>query len=496
MSNYSISKSIKELFLDLTSQMLYNRQNVKVFERSIIMDNNDISSFYSDESFKKYFDMIHTQNAEWNAIPQHYYTEYGVKRGLRNPDGTGVLAGLTSIGEVHGYVMDEGNKAPVEGKLRYRGISVEDIIASCKKEHRFGFEETAFLLLFGVLPNREVLKNFEQLLASRRTLPGKFTEDMILKAPSKNIMNKLGRSVLALYSYDDNPDDTSLPNLLRQSIDLIARFPVLVANSFACKRHYFDDESLILHNPQPELSAAENFLYMIRPDNKYTALEAEILDLTMVLQAEHGGGNNSAFAVHVLSSTGTDTYSAISASVGSLKGPKHGGANYSMLSQMEELKASIKDWENEEEVLEYLKKILRKEAGDGEGLIYGMGHAVYTLSDPREVILKERAEFLATQTGHEKEFKLYDLVERLAPIAFKEEKGIDKVMCANVDFYSGFVYTMLNIPQELFTPIFAMSRIVGWCAHRIEEVMNGKKIIRPAYRSTVKRRSYIPLDER
>lgn len=447
-------------------------------------------------SLKKYFQLIHSQNEEWNAIPQHYYAEYGVKRGLRNPDGTGVLAGLTSIGEVHGYVLDEGDKAPVEGKLRYRGIDVEDIVANCRAEGRFGFEETAFLLLFGFLPNKDLLEEFQALLASRRALPDEFTEDMILKAPSKNIMNKLARSVLALYSYDDDPDNISLPNLLRQSIDLIARFPVLVANSYACKRHYFDEESLVLHNPNPKLSAAENFLYMIRRDNQYSKLEAEILDLAMVLQAEHGGGNNSAFAVHVLSSTGTDTYSAIAASVGSLKGPKHGGANDKMLSQMNELKEHISDWENGDEILEYLKKIIRKEAGDGKGLIYGMGHAVYTLSDPRAVILKERAEYLAAQTGHEKEFQLYDLVERLAPIAFREVKGIDKVMCANVDFYSGFVYQMLGLPQELFTPIFAMSRIVGWCAHRIEEVMTGHKIIRPAYRSTVKKMPYIPLEDR
>lgn len=445
---------------------------------------------------QSYIKLIHNQNSVWNSIPSHYYSDYNVKRGLRNADDTGVLAGLTTIGEVHGYVMDEGNKAPVDGTLRYRGINVEDIVAACQREHRFGFEETAFLLMFGFLPDRDTLAQFTQDLAERRDLPYEFTEDMIFKAPSKNIMNKLARSVLALYSYDDNPDDISVPNLLRQSFELIARFPVLVANSYSCKRHYFDGESLVLHNPNHELSAAENFLYMIRPNNKYTRLEAETLDLSLILQAEHGGGNNSAFAVHVLSSTGTDTYSAISAAVGSLKGPKHGGANDKMLSMMEEIKAQVRDWTDEDEVLNYLKKILRKEAGDGKGLIYGLGHAVYTKSDPRTGILKAKAQELAQVTDHQKEFILYDLVQRLAPQAFREVKGVDRELCANVDFYSGFVYQMLHLPQELFTPLFAMSRIVGWCAHRIEEVTTSSKIIRPAYKSIVKRIPYTPIDQR
>ncbi len=462
------------------------------------MDKYEFRAMQSDmdESIDKYIDLIHDHTTTWNSIPSHYYTNYNVKSGLRNADGTGVLAGFTSIGEVHGYVLDEGNKSPVPGKLRYRGIDIEDVVKACQKEERFGFEETAFLLMFGYLPDKEMLAEFSQFIAKKRSLPDEFTEDMIFKAPSKNIMNKLGRSVLALYSYDDNPDDISVPNLLRQSLDLIARFPVLVANAYSCKRHYFDGESLVLHNPNPELSTAENFLYMIRPNKKFTKLEAEALDLSMILQAEHGGGNNSAFTVRVLSSTGTDTYSAISASVGSLKGPKHGGANNKMLSQMEEIKTNVKDWTNEEEVLEYLKKILRKEAGDGKGLIYGIGHAVYTISDPRTTILKERAKELAAVTDHEKEFELYDLVQRLAPIAFREVKGIEKEMCANVDFYSGLVYQMLKLPQELYTPIFAMSRIVGWCAHRMEEIMTSSKIIRPAYKSTVKRLSYTPIDER
>lgn len=462
------------------------------------MDKHEFLKMQSDmdKSIEKYIKLIHTKNTAWNSIPSHYYNEYNVKSGLRNADGTGVLAGFTSIGEVHGYVMDEGNKAPVPGKLCYRGIDIEDIISACKAERRFGFEETAFLLIFGFLPDKELLDGFTKLLAQKRRLPDEFTEDMIFKAPSKNIMNKLGRSVLALYSYDDNPDDISIANLLRQSLDLIARFPVLIADAYSCKRHYFDGESLVLHNPNIELSAAENFLYMIRPDKQFTREEAETLDLSMILQAEHGGGNNSAFTVRVLSSTGTDTYSAISASVGSLKGPKHGGANDKMLSQMEEIKANVHNWEDETEVMGYLKKILRKEAGDGKGLIYGVGHAVYTISDPRAKILKERAARLSEITGFEKEFALYDMVERLAPKAFCEEKGIERDMCINVDFYSGFVYQMLKLPQELYTPIFAMSRIVGWSAHRIEEVMTNSKIIRPAYKSTVKRIGYTPIGER
>ncbi len=448
------------------------------------------------DSIRSYIRLVQAQNASCNSIPHHYFSSFNVKRGLRNADGTGVLAGLTTIGEVHGYVMDEGNKSPVEGKLRYRGIDMEDIVANCQKEHRFGFEETIFLLTFGFLPDHKTLKEFSDLLASRRQLPAGFTEDIIFKSPSKNIMNKLARGVLTLYSYDENPDSLSITNLLRQSLDLIARFPVLIANAYSCKRHYFDGESLVIHNPRMTGSIAENFLSMVRPDKNFTPLEAEILDLSLILQAEHGGGNNSAFTVRVLSSTGTDTYSAIAAAVGSLKGPKHGGANAKMLAQMEEIKANVKNWTDEAEVLAYLKNILRKEAGDGKGLIYGMGHAVYTISDPRAGILKAKAKELSEVTGHQAEFKLYDLVQSLAPQAFREEKGLDKEICANVDFYSGFVYQMMGLPQDLYTPLFAMSRIVGWCAHRIEEVMTSNKIIRPAYKTIVKRLPYTPIDER
>lgn len=452
-----------------------------------------------NQNFDKYIDAILEQHKNISSIPGHYYTEYNVKRGLRNPDGTGVLAGLTAIGEVHGYILDEGEKAPIEGKLRYRGISIEDIVENCHKEGRFGFEEVVFLLLFGTLPGKEELEEFSQSIAAKRTLPENFAEDMILKAPSNNIMNKLARSVLALYSYDEeNPDDISMGNLFRQSLELIARFPTLIAYAYSAKRHYYDKKSLVLHNPDPSLSIAENFLYMIRPDHKYTKTEARVLDLALMLHAEHGGGNNSAFSIRVLSSSNTDTYSAVAAAIGSLKGPKHGGANQKTLAQMAEMKANIGDWGNDEAVYDYLCKIVRKEAGDGSGLIYGIGHAIYTLSDPRAVLLKECAGKMAKELGEdtEKEFGLYAAVERLAPKVFADVKGITAPMPANVDLYSGFIYQMLGIPEELYTPIFAMARIVGWCAHRIEEVLTGGKIIRPAYRSVVKRKEYTPIEER
>ncbi len=449
------------------------------------------------ESLTEYIQHITQQNKSFENIPSHFYGEYNVKRGLRNPDGTGVLAGLTAIGEVHGYVLDEGTKSPIEGTLRYRGISIEDIVRNCQKEGRYGFEEVVFLLTFGFLPNKEQLDKFTSMLSRKRTLPENFAEDMILKAPSDNIMNKLARSVLALYSYDSkNPDSIELDDLLRQSLNLIARFPTLIAYAYAAKCHYYDHKSLVLHNPNPELSIAENFFYMTRANHKYTKLEAEVLDLCLMLHAEHGGGNNSAFTIRVLSSSNTDTYSSVAAAIGSLKGPKHGGANAKTLTQMQEIEENVKNWTDEKEVLSYLEKILRKEAGDKSGLIYGIGHAIYTLSDPRAVILKECARKLAEETGRIEEFNLYNLIEEKAPEAFYNVKGITAPMPANVDFYSGFIYQMLNIPEELYTPIFAMARIVGWCAHRIEEIMTGGKIIRPAYKNVVKRSSYTPIDER
>lgn len=430
------------------------------------------------------------------SIEPSLYSRYNAKRGLRNEDGTGVLAGLTNIGNVHGYILDEGDKIPDEGCLRYRGIDVADIISNCQKEDRFGFEEAAYLLLFGKLPSKEGLNDFIEILGENRLLPEGFTEDMILKTPGQDIMNKLARSVLSAYSYDKDPDNLELSNMLRQSIELIARFPAMIAYAFQAKRHYFDNQSLIIHSPQKELSTSENFLHMLRSNNNYSELEARVLDTALILHAEHGGGNNSAFTTHVVSSSGTDTYSAIAAAIGSLKGPKHGGANNRVMGMMEDIEANVKDWEDSNEVHNYLVKILKKEAYDKSGLIYGMGHAVYTISDPRTVILKAQAEQLAEAKGFLKEYRLYNLIEKLTPSAFKEVTGKDKTLCANVDMYSGFVYKMLDIPKELYTPIFALSRIVGLCAHRMEEAIAGGKIIRPAYKSIKKNEEYIKIEDR
>lgn len=431
-----------------------------------------------------------------NTIPPEFYETYNVKRGLRNSDGTGVLVGLTVIGEVHGYILDEGEKVPVEGRLSYRGIDVRDLVKGCIDEKRFGFEEVCYLILFGELPSEQKLEKFEKVLASLRELPNGFTEDMILKAPSHDIMNKLARCVLASYSYDNNPDDISIANVLRQSIELIARFPTMAAYAYQAKAHYYDNKSLFIHSPDPKLSTAESFLHIIRPNNEYSKLEAEILDLALILHAEHGGGNNSAFATHVVSSSGTDTYSAIAAAVGSLKGPKHGGANAKVLGMINNIKENVSDITNEKQVEEYLTKIIRKEVFDKAGLIYGMGHAVYTVSDPRAILLKEKAFELAKEKNMMDEFNLYDIIEKITPVIFSREKNDSKVISANVDLYSGFVYQMLNIPSELYTPIFAMSRIVGWCAHRIEEIYTSSKIIRPAYKSVCGKSSYVPLFER
>lgn len=419
-----------------------------------------------------------------------------IKRGLRNADGTGVMAGCTKIGSVQGYAIIDGEKTPMEGRLIYRGYDINQLISGFTRENRFGFEEVAYLLLFGSLPNVEQYQAFRQLLADNMSLPSGFTEDMILKAPSNNIMNKLARSALALYSYDENPDAIDLANMMRQSIQLIAQFPMIVAHAYAAKVHYYDGGSLILHWPVSSFSIAENILHSIRPDSKFTEDEARLLDLCLVLHAEHGGGNNSAFTCRVLSSSGTDTYSAIAAAVGSLKGPKHGGANQRVSAMFEEIKKNVHDWEDDDEITAYLEKILRKEAGDGTGLIYGMGHAIYTKSDPRALILKHSAKNLAEKTGYLKELELLESIERLTPAIFARVTGSDKAMCANVDFYSGLVYTMLNIPQELFTPLFAIARVTGWCAHRIEEVMTSNRIIRPAYKSLTHSRAYVPMAKR
>ncbi len=437
------------------------------------------------------------QYVSQNRISPDLYERYGVKRGLRNADGTGVMAGITQIGSVRGYYIQDGEKAPAEGQLIYRGIDVTELIRGFMSEGRFGFEETAYLLLFGKLPDRAQLDAFRSLLEHYRTLPPGFTEDMILKAPSPDVMNKLARSTLALYSYDPDPENSCLEAEFFRAIQLIAHFPVIVAHAFACKRHYYDNESLYLHRPQAGLSLAENFLYSVRHDNQFTQDEARLLDLCLVLHMEHGGGNNSAFACRVLSSSGTDIYSAIAAAVGSLKGPRHGGANKKVMEMFHHIEREVSDWTDEGEVSAYLEKLLRREAGDRSGLIYGMGHAIYTLSDPRAVLLKQFARGVAERKGMLAEFELFELVERLTPGLFHRVTGQDKAMCANVDFYSGLVYKMMGIPPELYTPLFAIARVVGWCAHRIEEVFaSSGRIIRPAYKAVCPQRLYTPLDQR
>ena len=451
----------------------------------------------SPETSKAFFESLCEEYQKHNYIDPEYYTRWGVKRGLRNADGTGVLAGVTQIGNVLGYYVQDGERYPMDGKLIYRGIDVEELIDGFVGEGRFGFEETAYLLLFGALPTRAQLEEFTAILSENHTLPKMFTEDMILKAPSPDVMNKLARSVLALYSYDENPDDLSLANQLRQAVQLIARVPVIVAHAFAVKRHYYDNESLYLHRPQPGLSVAQNFLYSVRHDNQYTEQEARLLDLCLVLHAEHGGGNNSAFACRVLSSSGTDIYSSIAAAVGSLKGPRHGGANKKVSQMFHAIEEGVADWKADDEVSAFLDKLLRKEAGDRSGLIYGMGHAIYTLSDPRAVLLKRYARNLAEAKGMMDQFELLEAVERLTPGALVRVKNEKKVVCANIDLYSGFVYQMMGIPEELYTPLFAVARMVGWCAHRIEEVTSpANRIIRPAYKAVAPMRAFVPLDQR
>ncbi|MDR2069894.1 MAG: citrate/2-methylcitrate synthase [Treponema sp.] len=424
------------------------------------------------------------------------YDKFSVKRGLRNADGTGVLVGLTRIGDVHGYVMEKGEKIAVDGRLFYRGIDVADLANASAAEGRYGFEETVYLLLYGSLPTQEQLDEFCLLMGRNRALPKNFAEDSIMKAPSRDIMNKLGRSVLTLYSYDDDPENLSPENVLRQCLELIARFPTIVAYSYMAKKHYYDHESLIIHLPESNCQSAETVLSLIRPDQKFTRLEAEILDLALILHAEHGGGNNSTFAVHLVSSADTDTYAALSTGINSLKGFKHGGANIKVMGMMEDIKQHVAHWDSEGEVADYLAKILRGEAYDGRGLVYGQGHAVYTKSDPRAILLRNKAAVLAEEKRLTDEFNLYRLIERLMPGVFKTIKGSDKDICANVDFYPGFVYKMLGIPSELFTPLFAVSRVAGWCAHRLEEIISGGRIIRPAYKCVQSRFPYIPMAER
>ncbi len=444
--------------------------------------NNPLSSL-CDELKKNY------------RISPDSYQSYNVKRGLRNPDGTGVVAGITNICNVHGYVINEGDKASVEGKLTYRGINVNDIIANCKAENRFGFEEVVYLLLFGSLPTKEGLEKMHQHLSNNRELPEYFAEDMIIKAPSPNVMNKLARSVLALYSYDDNPDDISPENLLRQSLALISQLPTVMVYAYQVKRRQYDQKSMYFHPVNPEHWTAEFILSSMRADKKFTDEEAKLLDLCLCLHAEHGGGNNSAFTARVLSSSGTDTYSTIAAAIGSLKGHKHGGANIKVTRMLEDFKENLPS-RSDADIRDYLQKTLLKQTGDRSGLIYGMGHAVYTLSDPRCVLLKKEAEKIAREKDLYDDFLLLSKIEELTPQVLYDMKGIQHDVCANVDLYSGLIYRALGIPEDLYTPIFAIARLAGWCAHRMEEIMTSSKIIRPAYKATVKDKVYIPIDKR
>jgi len=422
-----------------------------------------------------------------SEIDTKLYEKFHVKRGLRRSDGTGVVAGITKICNVHGYIVNEGEVEPIPGELIYRGYSIED---------RYGYEETVFLLLFGHLPTKEELETFTTYLALKRDLPNGFVEDMILKAPSKNIMNKLARSVLALYSYDDECENKGIDNEMRTAISLISKLPVIMANAYQVKRRSFDNASMIMHPINYEENTAQTILSLLRPDRQYTKDEAQMLDRLLMLQAEHGGGNNSTFTCRVLTSSGTDPYSAYSSAICSLKGPRHGGANLKVIHMLDNFKENIKNWSDEGEVADYMRKVIRKEANDGSGLIYGMGHAVYTISDPRAVILKKKAFELAAGKEIEAEFKLLDTIERLTPEVFKMEKGSDKAMCANVDMYSGLVYRMLGIPEDLFTPLFAVARMAGWSAHRMEEIMTCRRIIRPAYKAIAAKNEYVKIDER
>ena len=424
------------------------------------------------------------------------YSKWDVKRGLRDQTGKGVLTGLTHISDVRANKIVDGVQVPIDGELFYRGYNIRDLVNGFSTDNRFGYEEVTYLLLFDKLPNEEELTKFKNLLSFYRSLPTSFVRDIIMKAPSRDMMNTLARSVLTLYSYDEKDDDISIPNVLRQSLQLISLFPLLSVYGYQAYRHYHDNKSLYIHSPKENLSTAENILRILRPDKSYTPLEARILDVALVLHMEHGGGNNSTFTTHVVTSTHTDTYSAIAAALGSLKGPRHGGANLKVVDMIADMKKEIKDWKDEDEVSAYLRKLLRGEAFDHQGLIYGMGHAVYSTSDPRELIFKEYVEKLSKEKGLSEEFELYSLIEKLGPKIISQERHMFKGVCCNVDFYSGFVYEMLGIPKELFTPMFAVARIVGWSAHRIEELSNNGKIIRPAYKPVITDEQYVALSNR
>ncbi len=451
-----------------------------------------------DNLFENYSDIqkhITTLCESGGNIEPELYKKFDVKRGLRDSNGKGVLTGLTEISDVSGFKEENGERIPIPGELYFQGYDVREMVKGFG-ESSHGFEETIFLLLFGELPTKQELEDFMKILGELRPLPENFNRDVIMKAPSRNIMNVLERCVLTLYSYDDNPDDISVAHVLEQSLSLIARFPVIAAYGYQSYRHKFMDSSLIIHRPKAELSTAENILRLLRPDPTFTSLEAQVLDVCLVLHAEHGGGNNSSFTTHVISTTGTDTYSTVAGSLGSLKGPRHGGANLKVQQMMADLKENVKDLESDAQIKSYLTKVLKKEAFDGRGLIYGMGHAIYTISDPRAEILKEYARKLSEAEGYTKEFELYDRVEKIAKDLITKNRAVMKPVCANVDFYSGFVYSVLKIPVELFTPMFAIARIAGWSAHRIEELSNNGKIIRPAYKYVGSHREYTHIDER
>jgi len=437
-----------------------------------------------------------TLACESSIVDAELYTRYDVKRGLRHVSGKGVLAGLTQIGDVVGSAPDGDEYVAIPGQLIYRGIEINDLVAGFLREGRLGFEETAYLVLFGDLPDQMELRRFEAELASRRELPRHWVHDAILRMPSRDIMNAMARGVLALYTRDQDPDDTSVPGILRQSLDIIAAIPLIAVYAYQSYVDQYLKDSLVIHRPDPDLGTAENILHMLRTNSRYTALEARVLDLSLVLHAEHGGGNNSSFTAHVVSSTGTDTYATIAASLGSLKGPRHGGANIKMVRMFDDLRTTVTDWGDEDEIESYLLRVLDKEAFDRSGLIYGMGHPVYSVSDPRTIILREYARDLAAAKGFAEEYSLLTRVEEVAPRAIAKRRTVYKGVSANVDFYSGYIYRMLDIPEELYTPLFACSRAVGWCAHRIEEIANNGKIIRPAYKSVAGRRDYQPLEDR
>lgn len=461
----------------------------------IHMSDHEMINLDEMGSMKMSMEALQEELLNNHRIDPNLYIEYDVKRGLRDSAGKGVLTGLTEISDVTAYDLINGRKIPAEGRLYYQGYNIYDLVAGMEGR-KFGFEETIFLLLFGRLPSEKDMEMFKGVMANFETLSGRFVRDVVMKASNADIMNSMQRCILTLYTYDSRPEDTSAENVLRQCIELIAKLPLIAVYSYHSYRHFRKDETLFIRNPQKGLSLAENILLMLRPDSVYTELEAKVLDIALILHAEHGGGNNSTFTTHVVTSSGTDTYSSVAASIGSLKGPRHGGANLKVQDMFEDIKAHVKNWTDEAEVEAYLRKILNKEAFDRSGLIYGMGHAVYTLSDPREVILKKFARELAEEKGMMEEFALYELVERLAGRLVMEQRRLFKNVCANVDFYSGFVYTMLGIPKELFTPIFAIARIPGWSAHRLEEILNANKIIRPAYKYVGKHADFIPMPKR